>query len=310
MSNHQTPIQPVSIYLKSSEYTSKNGVCDYTFDLYEYIHTHNNVDVFLKLESFFFTNSFYSIGNYNDTIYYEITGKGTYSTKITHGFYGINDLVKLLNTTFTGVFNFYWSSYTYRVTIICGSTFRLLPGDNNIYDILGFSNYGTEPDGNLIYVPNLIGPLQTRWDSIKLFNLMNVQQIKVCCGNLALKSFGIDGKPKQNIINSFRVVVGPGEIQNFYNVSDFKYQLNENFISALNIILLDQNNNQIDFNGIEWFMNLTFSFEYKKDTILPKTLLDDYKLDLDLIEPVILDDFKEQQDKELDEYIDDHHLLS
>jgi hypothetical protein len=57
-------------------------------------------------------------------------------------------------------------------------------------------------------------------------------------------------------------------------------------------------------------MNLTFSFEYKKDTILPKTLLDDYKLDLDLIEPVILDDFKEQQDKELDEYIDDHHLLS
>jgi hypothetical protein len=106
---------------------------------------------------------------------------------------------------------------------------------------------------------------------------MNVQLIKVCLGNIYLNSIEKKFDKRDNILSTFRVAVGAGEIQQFYNNNDFMYKLSDTVITSLHVQLLDQNDNFILFNGVEWYLSLNISFQYKKALIPAYYLLDMYK---------------------------------
>lgn len=257
-----TPFNPACIFLKSSNYTSKIEESNLIFDLNIPIAVQPNIDIFIKLDTFQFTNCFYTINSNNQYFYYTISGGVMQTAVLTNGFYNIDDVVLLLNATISGLV-FSWDYYKYTIKITSATSFIINSGSNNIYNILGFDTYGT-----VNYATSFTSPY--------LFNTMNIQQLKICLGNINLNSIEKKTDKKDNILYALRVNVGPGEIQNFYNNNDFMYKINENVITSLNIQIRDQNDNLVLFNGIEWFMSINLTYHYKKQLIPAHYLADNY----------------------------------
>lgn len=259
---NDTPLQPINVILKSSQYTQQIGTSHYIFELNETIKCYNTIDILMNLDTFQFTNSFYTISNYNNIFSYQIEGGEIATITVPVGIYSVPSLNSYMNSVLTGVFTFSYSVLTYKYRIVSSSNFKLIPIENNIYETLGFI-----PDDTF----------ENSKTGSNLFNMMNVQQLKICIANINLSSVGTKNSQKLNILYALRVVVGPGEIQNFYNTSPFKYQLQDENISYLEVFILDQNNNPVDFNGVEFFMSIIFSFQYKKQMIYPNLLSNHYK---------------------------------
>ena len=75
---------------------------------------------------------------------------------------------------------------------------------------------------------------------------------------------------KYNIIGSVQVTSSPGEVQT-YN-SNFKNRIHADPITFISIAIYNQDFNVVNFNSIDWFLNLSFSFIYKKKLELPQYL--------------------------------------
>jgi hypothetical protein len=179
------------------------------------------------------------------------------------------------------------------------SDFIINSGNNSIYKILGYYKIGTST-----YAKTIISPY--------LFNTMNVQQIKICIPNINLQSIEKKTDKKDNILYLLRVAVGGGEIQNFYNNNDFMYKLSEQTISSLNVQILDQDDNFVLFNGIEWYMSINITFQYKKQLIPAHYLTNHYNNINDYentAEETLQDEHKRNLDMVLDEIIYRNHLL-
>lgn len=296
---NDTPFQPITLYLKSSDYSSKIEESNLIFDLNEIIAVPPNVNIFMKLDSFQFTNCFYTVNTNNQYFYYTILGGSMQTLTITNGFFNIDDLVILLNATAGGAIVFSWDYYRYTITITSSSSFTINSGKNNIYNILGFNNVGT-----ITYATSFTSPY--------LFNTMNVQQLKICLANINLKSIERKTNKKDNILYALRVNVGPGEIQNFFNNNDFMYCLYDNTIPSINVQIIDQNDLFVQFNGIEWFMSINISFQYKKQ-LIPAHYLSDIEGNINnydnTAEEALEDEHKRKLNDVLDEIIYRNNLL-
>jgi hypothetical protein len=298
MSN-DTPLQPITIFLKSSNYTSKYGESNLSFELNKPIMVQPNMEICMKLDTFQFTNVFYTVSAYNQYFYYTISGGSMQTITIPNGFFNIDDLIVILNALLAGVLVFSWDYYKYTTTITSTSNFIINDGFNNVYNLLGFNDNGTST-------------YATSFTSPKLFNTMNVQQLKIIIPNINLQSIEKKYDKKDNILYALRVNVGAGEIQNFYNNNGFAYTLSENTLSFLNIQILDQNDRFVLFNGIEWFMAIHINFQYKKQLIPAHYLTTQYEANNDYeytAEQAIEDEQKRNLNAVLDEIIYRNHLL-
>ena len=68
---HDTPVSPAYISLQSSDYTILNNTLGsrISFELYQPIIIESNVDTWLKIESFKFTNSIYNVSIYSNIFF-------------------------------------------------------------------------------------------------------------------------------------------------------------------------------------------------------------------------------------------------
>lgn len=254
-----TPLNPINIYVCSSNSTSTTNN-HYYFELNESIITYNNVDILIGLENFQFVNSIYNINSNNCYLHYQIFGSAVSYMYITHGNYNITTLLKYLNNS--PFFTFSYNPITYKITIENknGDTFTLLgTRPNSILPVLGFYN---DIDTSYMEIQ----------DSPNIFNLATTRVLHICLDNILVKSIGVKDDGKHNILASIPVNGGFGTCQS-YSLSKFKYKLDELVINGLSICIYDQDFNMVDFNGIDWHMNITFEFMYKKDLITPISLL-------------------------------------
>ena len=262
-----SPFSPVVIYLRSSNYSSitnhdKNNL---RFDLNTSIQSLSNIDLLLSLHSFSFTNSFYNINPNNCCFYYTTDNIHIINVVISIGNYDIDSLINELNSLFINTLVFTYSLVTLKITITSTVAFRLVSGQNNIYEVLGF-------DDIITYTS-----LHTSYTSPYLFNMMGIQYLNICVNNLNLKSIGIKNSPKYNIIDSVLVSSNSGEVQHYCNYDNFRYVITDELIDFLNISIFDQEFRMVDFNNIDWFLSLKIEFMYKKQFIMPDNYLtDDY----------------------------------
>jgi hypothetical protein len=63
------------------------------------------------------------------------------------------------------------------------------------------------------------------------------------------------------------------------NTNGFKYKISDYSIPLINICIYDQDFNPVNFNNIDWFLNISFSFIYKKEFILPQYLHNSVTID-------------------------------
>lgn len=140
---HDASITPLYICLKSTDYTRLNNQYNsyITFELYRPIVIENNVDTWLQVESFKFTNSIYNVNIYNNIFYYGLASSGytITSSTIPRGNYDITTLIEALNLIGDG-FTFVFNKTALDITITNTQNFKLFPNTFNILKVIGLSN--------------------------------------------------------------------------------------------------------------------------------------------------------------------------
>jgi len=114
-----TPISPVSLFLRSSSYSQavNSTKTNLIFNLNEPITNYQNMDILINCESFQFTNSFYTINETNYKFIYKIVNSIAVIISVPFGYYDIDGLIAKLNTLLTGIFTFSYNNLTYKTTI-------------------------------------------------------------------------------------------------------------------------------------------------------------------------------------------------
>jgi hypothetical protein len=86
-----TPFQPYSVFLRSSEYTStsETNKSNLYFELNTPIHCFSNVVMLINLVSFKYTNSFYTINDNNNYFYYKFLSGSIVSIQLTRSNYTV-----------------------------------------------------------------------------------------------------------------------------------------------------------------------------------------------------------------------------
>jgi hypothetical protein len=258
-----TPFESGSLFLRSSEYTTSiNNKSNLLFELNTPIISQANMNIMMALQSFKFTNSFYSINENNCNFYYSIDNIN-YKFVVKLGNYNIDTLIDYLNINIP-ILKFSYDQSTLKVNISSVTVFSIIIGPNNILEVLGYSDINDSL--NNTYYSKL------SHDAPYCLNMMGVQLLHICVPNISLKSVGVKNRRNYNILDSIHVSCLPGETQTYINNSNFRYKISDVDITFVNIVILDQDFNIVEFNNIDWFLKLSFEFTYKNQLIRPDTL--------------------------------------
>ena len=256
---HDTTIAPMFYTLRSNEYTyAINNIGSHLlFELEEKIHLPNNVDAYINIDSFKFTNAFYIVNEYNNVFQFGLASGGysPVSVSIEQKNYTISTLVSYLNTNVGNGFTFTYDEALYKITITNSQEFKLFAVANNILKVLGFSNELQESDANTLV-------------SNQVINLLGVQMIYIQLVNLSYNSFSVKNSTSQNKNSILAIPVSAiqGDTQIYHSNQTFHRILDKSF-NVLQIRISDENDNELNFNGTEWFLNLQFIFTYQKQYI-------------------------------------------
>lgn len=256
--SHDTTLNPVQIILKSSQGKLNNASkkSSISFELNQNIVIPNNVDAYIMLKSLKFINSFYNINTTNNTFYYSVDsviGLGIvdiYSFEIPIGNYNITTFIEYLNTQLAGQIIITSSGLTFKLNMTSIDSFILRTGQNNCLKVLGFDNIDT------IQTDNLTSP--------NLFNLSGVQMLYVCVPNFNLSSITSNNSFLNNVIQDINVETLIGTTQSFNNVSLSRYKIMNSLINKIDLDIYDENNQFVDFNNTDYFINISIIFSYKR----------------------------------------------
>lgn len=266
-----TPLDNYNVFLRSSQYTQalNNQKSNLVFELNHPILTHPNMDLLVSLESFNFTNSFYTVNAYNSKFYFSFSQTGIPYTTVTigQGNYDIDSLIQTINSN--GVMQqnnmiAQYNSQFMKITMSSAQQFQLVNPFNhnlNMYELMGFDDFGSTEFSYNIRAPHVA-------------NLQSVQTLHVVAPNLNTASIGVKNTTRYSILGSIHVNSLPGELQTWSNTSGFKYKIQDTAITFINMIIYDQDFNIIDFNGIDWYANITFQPIYRPELRVPKYLED------------------------------------
>lgn len=265
-------IPPLYLNLTSDDYTSEMNTVGshFSFDLSQSVEISDNVDAWLSVENFKFTNSFYNINRYNNVFYYGLASGGYSQNTVTipQKNYNISSLVSYLNTNVANGFVFSYDETTLKMTITNSEEFRLFAGANNVLKVLGFSNTLQQSVSNVLTSNNVV-------------NLLGIQMIYILINNLSFNSIGVKNSTRQlkNTLINIPVTAIQGDAQLYSAQNSNRHKLFDKTISLLEIKIVDENGNEIDFNGVSWYLSLQLVFTYIKenkafkdfdDTAVPK----------------------------------------
>jgi len=247
----------MGIHLQSSNGIALNSLRNrIRFDLRESIIVPNNVDAYVSLVSFRYSNIFYNIDSHNCNLYYSLSSDiGTIDTLVVPvGNYTISSLLSYLNTELldTGLI-FTYNAQLFRVSVNNDSWgFIIRSGINSIASALG------------IVTPTAQDVTHTGLNSI---DLGGINTIQIALPNLNLNSNGVRGS-LPSVIEVLNNDVLVGSTKSHSNQNAVKYRVNQTVISSIETTLLGDGRD-IDFQGLSFYISLNFVFVYKFDFIAP-----------------------------------------
>lgn len=263
---HSSHLNPEQIFLRSNEYTILNNSTkksSISFNLKKAVRIPLNVDCFIQLTSFKFTNAFYNVNSNNNMLYFSLNGSGEtlstiYIVEIPTANYNITSLMSFLNTELAGHIVFTYDASRFKINITSSLyTFVIRSGHNDCLKLLGLS--GTTTESNDIISQNLV-------------NLSGTQVLYITLDNLTVASNSSTNSGINNILESINIDVITGNSKSFYNSSTIKYKVVESYIDKLNVNIYDENNILVDFNNTDWYMSISLIFSYKNEYKPPPSL--------------------------------------
>lgn len=265
MEINDTVLNPIKVFLRSSAYTSclhSSNKCQLMFELNEPIVCNPNVDIYCSLSSFSFTNSFYTVNENNYKFTYLYSGNATFKN-LTFGNYDIDSLIIHINSLIiSDSITLSYNSVNNKVTISSPISGLKLVDDGtnqNCYEILGFDDTGTATTSNTFIAPYCC-------------NLISNQLLHITT-DLNLNSIGLKKHTSYNILDTVLITALNGCVQSHKSDDIFKYKLDTKAITSLAISVFNQDFDIVNFNNIDWFLSLSFTFSYNKVYIQPTQYL-------------------------------------
>lgn len=233
------------------------------------IRPQQNENVFCSLVSGIFPVSYHLINNTNNSFVLTFSSGGN-TRNVTYilqnGNYTRTDFVTsvkdLLNNTIdtvvnpssSNLFDFTYSTRTGRTTLtytngtvtLIGITFL----NSNLWRILNVPQTGISAVSNII----TSGYLDLRY----------IKFIKIVINASTQEVYNTSTRTNQTIVSSVLVNSSPGTVIYHYPHYRNSVQLNDRVIDKLKIEVLDDNNNLVDFNGLDFYIQLRFDFRKTK----------------------------------------------
>jgi hypothetical protein len=205
----------------------------------------------------------YNVSIYSNIFYFGLASNAyaIQSVTITRANYDITSLIVALNLIGNG-FIFVYDSQTLKITVSNAQNFKLYNSSYNILKVIGFSNA----------VQSSVLKTMT---SDNIINLIGSQMLYLSLPNLSMNSYGVKRSVVNNSVStiaSIPVSAIQGDTQTY--TSDLHHKINDKIISFIEVRLTDEAGNEINFNGIDWYLNLSFAFTYKKEYKKPTYLTD------------------------------------
>ena len=247
--------------------------------------------------------SFYVVNEYNNVL--TISGSGILTTTITidTGNYNANTLISELKSQFLS------SGVVFSNIKINKNSGKL------VFTALLFTNYSFS--GSMLDVLGTTSSVEsnsTVYKCIYPLNLLGTERLSIKSEKLAVQSVSSLDYSFSNTLITIPVDVSPFSMISYTSQSDVnKNILNVRTVNEIDIQILDEDNNLVNFNNLDWNMTLVITTEIKVDhqerTL--NTLLNNNYLDLKPQEEEINDGLiedknnieipiKTQQEKELD----------
>lgn len=212
--------------------------------------------------------SFYVINSLNHHLRIrDNTTNITYLFQLTNGNYSATTLVQeiifqmSLQSFPIPTINFNKSNG--KLTFIFSQSTTILTPNSTIKDILGLGT--TSLTGTVIECPY---PL----------NLLGVKLLNITSSSLAVSSFSSVNNSNLSILASIPIDQAFFNMVSYTNQSDLqKYELTTDYVNSIDLQILDEAGNYIDFNNSDWSITLGISIErveiQKQNTDLYKSLM-------------------------------------
>lgn len=209
-----------------------------------------NVDIKVCIDNCQFPYSFYNINEYNNVLFYVFSGT-TYSIIIDPGNYNENTLAKQMTSQFllnNHIFTISFSKITGKMTFLSTLNFSFIP--SVIFPVLGFKL-------NTSYLSNIF-ILVSEFP----MSILGTRKLKICSDRLSLNNLDSFSK-SQNIIQFIPVNCVPFGMIFYNNTNDKHCTLRSTAIDEIDIKIYDDQNEFIDFHGVNWCITLAITI-YKK----------------------------------------------
>ena len=212
----------------------------------------NIINTFITVSNAQFPVSFYTITSINNTIVYIDLGVTNYFS-IPIGNYNSTSLISALITGFGSIITSITINKLNGKLTFLFNTNTVLQAISSIKSVLGFVN-------NFDCYANVSTTLPFP------LNLLGVKKISIKSDNLAITAYSSVNFSTSNTLTTIPVDQPPFNMISYFNQSD----LNTNILQArtlntIDISLVDENNNYIDFNNCDWSMTLTLSVHRNND---------------------------------------------
>ena len=190
-------------------------------------------------------SSFYAINSNNNILSYYTTSNKTIT--ISNGNYNANTFITAMNTLFSAngdTFSITINNSNGILTFSNSSSFTFFYSSSSIFGVLGLNtttNYSSSSNSlTCIYPLNLLPPKRLTMKSNSLIS-----------NNFSSSNKGLDSVLGVIQVNqpSFNLIVYQAQQTD-------AHLLKNNFIDSIDIQILDENNNFINFNGIDWCITL------------------------------------------------------
>lgn len=259
MPTHNVPhLSPQQINLVSSQGIALNSSGNKVrFQLRDAIILPNNVDLYVTLASFRYSNVFYNIGLHNNLFYYSISADivDIEHVEIPVGNYNLTTLLETLQTLLVDHgFTFEYDELTFKITIsnsLWG--FILRGGTRSVHSYLG-------------WVPDTAQ--DTTHTCANCINLGGISVLDICIPQLHLNSNGTRGSTV-SVISTILNDVLTGQTRSYTNQTTDKYKASQSVLTTLDIEIYGDGSIDVDFLGTPWFISLYCSFVYRFEYIAP-----------------------------------------
>ena len=236
------------------------------FNFIDVIKRHSNtLYLTVAIQSVEIPYSFYNVSTNYNTIYYSIGGV-FYTMTIPEGNYTATTFITEFNSQFA--LGGHSKTATLSISKSTGK-FTLTPSDDTFSIII----YYTQTTSNIILGLKQDTTFNYNSGVGNTFsfpaNLLGTQKIKIFSSSLSCDNISSFNLGSNELIDVVSVNASPFELINYSNTNIKESHMKANEVQQIDIILKDEYNNEIDFNGIDWSITLVITEYLLGESIRP-----------------------------------------